>query len=133
MSLFKSYWHKLEHVVGRQLDCFFSEKFIPIMEGILFSPRFARYIEIYTKKGVAEYVESKEFQNIICSILKECNASPFKEIKEQLLGKEVEITVTVGSLTGVISQVGDDFLTLQESTGKIVLLSFTSILSIREV
>ncbi|MDC2865435.1 MULTISPECIES: DUF2642 domain-containing protein [unclassified Bacillus (in: firmicutes)] len=133
MSAFKGYWYKLARVVRCQLDSFFYEKFMPGLEEILFSPRFARYIEIYTKKGVKEYVESEDFQNIICFILKECNVSPFKEIAEQLLGKEVEITVTVGMLTGVISEVGDDFLTLQESAGSVILLPFTSILSIREL
>ncbi|MFD0768407.1 DUF2642 domain-containing protein [Bacillus sp. CGMCC 1.60114] len=130
MPLFKYYWRKLASIVGRQLDCFFNEKVIPAVEGILFSPRFAKYIAIYTKKGVAEYLESQEFQNII---LKECSTSPFKKIAEQLLGKEVGITVTVGGLTGVILQVGEEFLTLQESTGAIILLPFTSILSIREI
>ncbi|SFJ41038.1 MULTISPECIES: DUF2642 domain-containing protein [unclassified Bacillus (in: firmicutes)] len=132
MALFKS-WQKLARVIREQLDCFFYEKLMPALEEILFSSQFANYIEFYTKKGVKEYIESEEFQNIICLILKECNVSPFKEIAQQLLGKEVEITVTVGILTGVISQVGDDFLTLQESAGSIILLPFTSILSIREL
>lgn len=65
--------------------------------------------------------------------LKKGNAPPFKEIVEQLLGKEIEIVVTVGKLTGVIFEVGDDFLTLQEAIGTQVLLPFTSIISIREV
>ncbi|PEZ08638.1 DUF2642 domain-containing protein [Bacillus sp. AFS018417] len=133
MSLFKDYWRKFAHVVDKQLDCFLYKKFIPVMEEKLFSPRFARYIEVYTKKGVAEYIKSQEFQNIICFILKECNVSPFKEIAEQLLGKEVEITVTVGGLTGIIAQVGDDFLTLQELTGATISLPFSIIISIREV
>lgn len=44
----------------------------------------------------------------------------------------MEITVTVGQLTGVIVAVGDDFLTLQEGAGTEVLLPFTSIISIKE-
>lgn len=65
--------------------------------------------------------------------LKKGNAPPFKEIVEQLLGTEIEIIVTVGQLTGVIFEVGDDFLTLQEAIGTQILLPFTSIISIREV
>ncbi len=48
------------------------------------------------------------------------------------MGKNVEITVTVGQLTGVIVAIGDDFLTLQEGIGTEVLLPFTSIISIKE-
>lgn len=65
--------------------------------------------------------------------LKKGNTPPFKEIVEQFLGKEIEIVVTVGKLTGVIFEVGDDFLTLQEAIGTQLLLPFTSIISIREV
>ena len=65
--------------------------------------------------------------------MKECNISPFKEIAKQYLGENVEISVTVGQLTGVIVAVGDDFLTLQEGIGTEVLLPFTSIISMKEV
>ncbi len=73
-----------------------------------------------------------DFNLLFVTFLKECNTSPFKEIAKQYLGKNVEITVTVGQLTGVIVAVGDDFLTLQEGIGTEVLLPFISIISIKE-
>lgn len=76
---------------------------------------------------------NSEVTQAIDTELKKGNAPPFKEIVEQLLGKEIEIVVTVGKLTGVIFEAGDDFLTLQEAIGTQVLLPFTSIISIREV
>ncbi|KFN03194.1 DUF2642 domain-containing protein [Bacillus clarus] len=133
MCSFKKYWNKLTRVFNRQLDYFLDNKLLPAVERILFSQNFAKFIRRNSKQATEEFIESSKFQSIICAILKECNTSPFKEIAEQLLGKEVEIVVTVGQLTGVIVEVGDDFLTLQEAIGTQVLLPFASIISIREV
>lgn len=105
---------------------------MPAVERLLFSQNFARFIQRNSKQATEEFIESSKFQSIICNILKECNTSPFKEIAEQYLGKNVEITVTVGQLTGVIVAVGDDFLILQEGIGTEVLLPFASIISIKE-
>ncbi|KAB2450794.1 DUF2642 domain-containing protein [Bacillus sp. CH126_4D] len=132
MCLFKKYWHKLSRLFNRQLSYFLDDKLLPAVERLLFSQNFARFIQRNSKKATEEFIESSQFQSIICNILKECNASPFKEIAKQYLGKNVEITVTVGQLTGVIVAVGDDFLTLQEGIGTEVLLPFTSIISIKE-
>ncbi|MGI8359291.1 DUF2642 domain-containing protein [Bacillus cereus] len=132
MCLFRKYWHKLSRVFNRQLDYFLDNKLLPAVERLLFSQNFARFIQRNSKQATEEVIESSRFQSIICNILKECTTAPFKEIAEQYLGKNVEITVTVGQLTGVIVAVGDDFLTLQEGIGTEVLLPFTSIISIKE-
>ena len=124
MCLFGKYWKKLSRLFNRQLDYFLDNK--------LLSQNFARFIQRNSKQATEEFIESSRFQSIICNILKECNTSPFKEIAEQYLGKNVEITVTVGQLTGVIVAVGDDFLILQEGIGTEVLLPFASIVSIKE-
>ncbi|MBK0075665.1 DUF2642 domain-containing protein [Bacillus sp. S56] len=132
MCLFRKYWNKLSRLFNRQLDYFLDNKLLPAVERLLFSQNFARFIQRNSKQATEEVIESSRFQSIICNILKECTISPFKEIAEQYLGKNVEITVTVGQLTGVIVAVGDDFLTLQEGIGTEVLLPFTSIISIKE-
>ncbi|PGX10576.1 DUF2642 domain-containing protein [Bacillus sp. AFS033286] len=133
MCLFRKYWHKLSRLFNRQLNYFLDDKLKPAVERLLFSQNFARFIQRNSKQATEEFIESSQFQAIICNILKECSASPFKEIAQQYLNKNVEITVTVGQLTGVIVAVGDDFLTLQEGIGTKVLLPFTSIISIKEV
>ncbi|MBO1627279.1 MULTISPECIES: hypothetical protein [Bacillus] len=133
MCLFTGYWKRLETIFNRQLDYFLDRKLVPALEKILFSRKFSEFIQRSSKQATEEIIESNKFQSIICAILKECATSPFKEIAEQLLGKEVEIVTTVGQLTGVIIEVGDDFLTLQESIGTTVLLPFTSIISIYEI
>ncbi|MDH4422696.1 DUF2642 domain-containing protein [Bacillus cereus] len=133
MCLFRKYWHKLSRLFNRQLNYFLDDKLMPAVERLLFSQNFARFIQRNSKQATEEFIESSQFQAIICNILKECSASPFKEIAQQYLNKNVEITVTVGQLTGVIVAVGDDFLTLQEGIGTKVLLPFTSIISIKEV
>ncbi len=132
MCLFGKYWKKLSRLFNRQLDYFLGNKLLPAVERLLFSQNFARFIQRNSKQATEEFIESSKFQSIICNILKECNTSPFKEIAEQYLGKNVEITVTVGQLTGVIVAVGDDFLILQEGIGTEVLLPFASIISIKE-
>ncbi|MFL0492775.1 MULTISPECIES: DUF2642 domain-containing protein [Bacillus] len=133
MCLFRKYWHKLSRLFNRQLNYFLDDKLMPAVERLLFSQNFARFIQRNSKQATEEFIESSQFQAIICNILKECSASPFKEIAQQYLNKNVEITVTVGQLTGVIVAVGDDFLTLQEGIRTKVLLPFTSIISIKEV
>lgn len=132
MCLFKKYWHKLSSLFNRQLDYFLDNKLLPAVERLLFSQNFARFIQRNSKQAIEEFIESSRFQSIICNILKECNTSPFKEIAKQYLGENVEITATVGQLTGGIVAVGDDFLTLQEGIGTEVLLPFTSIITIKE-
>ena len=128
MCLFKKYWHNLSRLFNRQWGYFVDDTLLRL----LFSQNFARFIQRNSKQATEEFIKSSQFQSIICNILKECNTSPFKEIAEQYLGKNVEITVTVGQLAGVIVAVGDDFLTLQEGIGTEILLPFTSIISIKE-
>ena len=60
---------------------------MPAVERLLFSQNFARFIQRNSKQATEEFIESSQFQAIICNILKECSASPFKEIAQQYLNK----------------------------------------------
>ena len=118
------------------------------LKRLLFSDRFAEFIRNNTKQAVAEVIYSQIFKHYLSSILteviysptfkdyllsiiKESQESPFKEIAEQYIGKEVVIETTAGPLEGVVTFVGDDYLELVESPTSTVLLPFTSIVTIQ--
>lgn len=106
-------------------------RYIEKIKHLLFSNRFAEFIQENTKKAVEEVVYSNTFKEYVISIIKESQESPFKEIAEQYIGKEVVIETTAGPLEGVVTFVGDDYLELVESPTSTVLLPFTSIVTIQ--
>ena len=106
-------------------------RYVEKIKHLLFSNRFAEFIQENTKKAVEEVVYSDTFKEYVINIIKESQESPFKEIAEQYIGKEVVIETTAGPLEGVVIFVGDDYLELVESPTSTVLLPFTSIVTIQ--
>ncbi|UOY91797.1 DUF2642 domain-containing protein [Ectobacillus sp. JY-23] len=124
MCFIRAYWCKLAKVFKQQLNQFF--------QGVLQGPEIAALIRNNTKTAVEEVIASSFFKETICAILQECQVSAFKEIAEQLLNQEVEITTTAGVLTGAIVLAESDYLELTEFTGTTILLPYNSIITIRE-
>ncbi|BFJ01417.1 YuzF family protein [Priestia sp. Y58] len=106
-------------------------RYIEKIKHLLFSNQFAEFIQENIKKAVEEVVYSDTFKEYVISIIKESQESPFREIAEQYIGQEVVIETTAGSLEGVVTFVGGDYLELLESSTSMVLLPFTSIVTIQ--
>ncbi|MCF6797772.1 DUF2642 domain-containing protein [Priestia megaterium] len=106
-------------------------RYVEKIKHLLFSNRFAEFIQENTKKAVEDVVYSDTFREYVISIIKESQESPFKEIAEQYIGQEVVVETAAGPLEGVVTFVGDDYLELVESPTSTVLLPFTSIVTIQ--
>lgn len=84
MCLFKKYWHKLSRLFNRQLGYFLDDKLLPAVERLLFSQNFARFIQRNSKKATEEFIESSQFQSIICNILKSVIHHRLKKLQSNI-------------------------------------------------
>ncbi|MCM3005260.1 DUF2642 domain-containing protein [Priestia koreensis] len=101
-------------------------------EKLLFSNRFGDFIEERTQKAVEDVVYSEPFKTYLLDVIKASQSSPFKEIAEQYLGERVEVVTTGGGIQGIVKEVGDDYLVLEESSTSVLIVPFTSVLTIQE-
>jgi len=122
----------IAHFLEKQMELILEKHFLPKIEDILFSRKFARYIQQQTKHAIQEMSASDKPETSSCCFPKECAGVSFQMIAEEFLHQEAEVVTNSGVLKGVIIEVKEDYMRVQESPTVSVVLPFTSISSIRE-
>lgn len=128
--------NKLSSMMARflekQMKLILEKHLLPRIEDILFSRRFAQYVQQQTKQAIQEMYASDKLVASSCCFPKECTGISFRMIAEEFLHQEVEVVTNSDVLKGVIIEVKEDYMCLQEAPTVSVVLPFASISSIRE-
>lgn len=116
----------------KQMKLILEKYLLPKIEDILFSRKFARYIQQQMKQAIQEVYASDKLEDSSSYFQKECTGVSFRMIAEEFLHQEVEVVTNSDVLKGIIIEVQEDCMRLQESPAVSVVLPFASISSIRE-
>lgn len=122
----------MAHFLEKQMKLILEKYLLPKIEEILFSRKFARYIQQQTKQAIQEVYASDKLVDSSCDFPKECTGVSFRMIAEEFLHQEVEVVTNSDVLKGVIIEVQEDCMRVRESSAVSVVLPFASISSIRE-
>lgn len=122
----------MAHFLEKQMKLILEKYLLPKIEDILFSRKFARYIQQQTKQAIQEVYASDNLEGSSSHFPKEGTGVSFRMIAEEFLHQEVEVVTNSDVLKGIIIEVQEDCMRLQESPAISVVLPFASISSIRE-
>jgi hypothetical protein len=132
LSMVNKFSSMIAQFLEKQIKLILDKHLLPKIEDILFSQKFARYIQQQTKQAIQEMDASDKLAASSGSFPKEGIGVSFRMIAEEFLYQEAEVVTNSGVLKGVIIEVREDYMRLQETPTVSVVLPFASISSIRE-
>lgn len=89
-------------------------------------------IDSQIEDGLEDELYSERFSNFLRSVLRgEQPSDNFREIAEQFLNDDAEVVTNAGTVSGVVTEVGEDYLILQETDSTIVIVPFGNLITIR--
>jgi len=89
-------------------------------------------MESQIEDGLEDELYSERFANLLRSVLRgEELGNNFREIAEQFLNDDAEVVTNAGTISGVVIEVGDNYLILQETDSTIIIVPFENLISIR--